>query len=166
MPPVGIGDPEHLRAEMSASGVDRAVLIQTSTFYRWDNRYLRYTASASSNWAVGVCTLDLDNPHSPEILRSLFEWSNIRGIRSIPVADGRSDHPGVRELWAEAPRLNVVIISLIPPQSVLNLQRYSVPSLSQELYSITACLSIQAPITKRPLPRYWNFRGFRIFTLS
>lgn len=33
-PPDGTGSPEHLRREMDASGIDRAMLIQTSSFYR------------------------------------------------------------------------------------------------------------------------------------
>ena len=46
-PPRGTGSPEHLRQEMQNADVDRAVLIQTSTFYRWDNRYLRDTSDAA-----------------------------------------------------------------------------------------------------------------------
>ena len=113
-PPTGTGSPEHLREEMSAAGVDRAVLIQTSTFYRWDNRYLRDTSAASRDWAVGVCTLDPDDPNGPDLLYALVERSNVRGMRSIPAADGGYDHPGVRRLWGEATRLGIVINSLIP----------------------------------------------------
>ena len=113
-PPEGTGAPEHLQREMEAGGVDRAVLIQTSTFYRWDNRFLRDTSTNSREWAVGACTLDPDDPGSPEILRDLVEHSNVRGMRSIPGADGGYDRPGVRRLWSEAMRLGIVINSLIP----------------------------------------------------
>ena len=113
-PPPGTGDPEHLLAEMSIARVDRAVLIQTSTYYRWDNRFIRDLSAASAQWAVGVCTLDPDNPHSPDLLRALVEWSNIRGMRSVPAADGCYDHAGVRDLWSQAMELGVVINSLIP----------------------------------------------------
>ena len=51
-PPGGTGDTSHLRDEMTKAGVDRAVLIQTSTFYRWDNRYLRDTAARSADWSL------------------------------------------------------------------------------------------------------------------
>ncbi len=113
-PPRGTGSPEHLRKEMEASGVDRAVLIQTSTFYRWDNRYTRDTSASATDWAVGVCTLNPDDPHSPDLLYALVERSNIRGMRSIPAANGSYDHPGVRQLWREATSLGIVINSLIP----------------------------------------------------
>ena len=113
-PPSGTGSHEHLRREMDAAGVDRAVLIQTSTFYRWDNRYLRDTSASARDWAVGVCTLDPDDFHSPDVLYALVERSNVRGMRSIAAADGRYDHPGVRQLWAEATRLGIVINSQIP----------------------------------------------------
>jgi predicted TIM-barrel fold metal-dependent hydrolase len=113
-PADGTGAPEHLQREMKAAGVDRAVLIQTSTFYRWDNRFLRDTSTNSRDWAVGSCTLDPDDPGSPEILRDLVEHSNVRGMRSIPGADGGYDCTGVRHLWSEAMRLGIVINSLIP----------------------------------------------------
>lgn len=116
-PPPGTGDAAHLREEMAAAGVDRACLIQTSSFYRWDNRYTRDTAAGSPDWAAGVCTLDPDNVHSPEILRSLTERSNIRGMRSVPAADGRLDHPGVRALWATARDLGIVINVLAPTEA-------------------------------------------------
>jgi L-fuconolactonase len=113
-PPDGTGSPEHLRREMDASGVDRAMLIQTSSFYRWDNRYLRDTSADARGWAAGVCTLNPDDPHAPEILHSLAQRSNVKGMRCVAAADGRYDHPGVRGLWREAARLGVVINALVP----------------------------------------------------
>jgi predicted TIM-barrel fold metal-dependent hydrolase len=113
-PAVGTGSPEHLQEEMKASGVDRAVLIQTSSFYRWDNRYLRDTAAASRDWAVGVCTLNPDDPHSPDILYSLVSRYNVKGLRSVPAADGSYDHPGVRRLWSAATSLGITVAALIP----------------------------------------------------
>ena len=113
-PPTGTGNPEHLREEMKAAGVDRAVLIQTSSFYRWDNRFLRDTAALARDWAVGVCTLDPDDPHGPDLLYALVDRSNVRGMRSVAASNGRYDDPGVRRLWGEASRLGIVINSLIP----------------------------------------------------
>ena len=89
-------------------------MIQTSTFYRWDNRFVRDIAAGARDWAVGVCTLDPDDPRSPDLLYALVERSNVRGMRSIPAADGRYDHPGVRRLWSQAMGLGIVINSLIP----------------------------------------------------
>ena len=67
------------QAEMEASGVDRAVLIQTNSFYGTDNHFIRDLSATSSDWAVGVCNLDPDDPHSPDVLYSFVERSNIRG---------------------------------------------------------------------------------------
>ncbi|MFP6594729.1 MAG: amidohydrolase family protein, partial [Dehalococcoidia bacterium] len=113
-PPPGTGDPDHLRAEMLKAGVDRACLIQTSTFYRWDNRFTRDTSAGATDWAAGVCTLDPDNVHSAEIMYSLVDRANIKGMRSVPAADGSLDHPGVRALWAQAQELGIVINVLVP----------------------------------------------------
>ena len=113
-PPDGAGSLEHLRREMAAAGVDRAMLIQTSSFYRWDNRYLRDTSAAARQWAAGVCTLDPDDPRGPDILYALAQRYNVRGMRSIAAGDGRYDHPGVRRLWREAARLGVGIDALLP----------------------------------------------------
>ena len=118
-PPPGTGDPDHLREEMARAGVDRVCLIQTSSFYRWDNRFTRDISKSASGanapgWAAGVCTLDPDNVHSPEILHALVEQSNIKGMRCVPAADGSLDHPGVRALWRQALELGIVINALVP----------------------------------------------------
>jgi predicted TIM-barrel fold metal-dependent hydrolase len=112
-PPKGTGTVAHLRREMKASGVSYATAIQTSTFYRFDNRFTTDAARANSDWMVGVCTLDPDDPHSPGLLENYVRESNVRGMRSIPAADGRLDHPGVRELWATAEKLGIVINVLV-----------------------------------------------------
>jgi predicted TIM-barrel fold metal-dependent hydrolase len=75
---------------------------------------VRDTSEAARDWAVGVCTLDPDDPHSPEVLYALVERSNVKGMRSVPASDGGYDHPGVRRLWGEAERLGIVINSLVP----------------------------------------------------
>lgn len=112
-PPAGKGSLEHLRQESKANGVDRACLIQTSTFYRWDNRYICDSAKASRAWAAGVCTLDPDDPHSPGLLKQYIREYELKGMRSIPAKDGRLDHPGVRALWQTASDEGVVINVLI-----------------------------------------------------
>ncbi len=115
-PPPGAGSVEHLRREMEASGVDRAVLIQTNSFYGTDNHFIRDLSATSSDWAVGVCNLDPDDPHSPDVLYSFVERSNIRGLRSIWDVYVRPDPPGVRRLWSEADRLGIVVNALVPVQ--------------------------------------------------
>jgi len=115
-PPVPTGTVEDLRKEMEVSGVDRAVLIQTSTFYRWDNQFTCDTSAESRDWAVGVCNLDPDDPSSTDILGTLVRKYNIKGLRSIWEVYGRPDHPGIRRLWSEASKLGIVVNALVPLQ--------------------------------------------------
>ena len=112
-PPQGTGTLTHLRREMKAAGVRYVTAIQTSTFYRWDNRFTADSSRANPDWMGGVCTLDPDDPHSPGLLEQYAREYNVRGMRSIPAADGRLDHPGVVKLWQTAERLGIVINVLV-----------------------------------------------------
>jgi L-fuconolactonase len=114
-PPDGTGDVVHLKREMAAAGVARAVLVQTGTAYRWDNRLLADTARANADWAVGVCTLDPAAPESVTELERLVTGHNVRGLRMEPTRgrDSVFDHPGARHLWATAERLGIVICAHI-----------------------------------------------------
>jgi predicted TIM-barrel fold metal-dependent hydrolase len=124
-PPEGTGDIRHLRQEMAAAGVARAVLIQTGTAYRWDNRLLADSARAHADWAVGVCTLDPAAPESVTELERLVAGFNVKGLRMEPARLDRTlvrrtlvrpptfDHPAARRLWAAAQRLKVVLCAHI-----------------------------------------------------
>jgi predicted TIM-barrel fold metal-dependent hydrolase len=114
-PPDGTGSLDRLREVSRANGVTAVCAIQTSTFYRFDNRYILDSAGAEPGWLAGVCTLDPDDPGSPAMLERAVRDHGIRGMRSIPAADGRLDHPGVRALWAAATDLGIVINLLIDP---------------------------------------------------
>ena len=115
-PPGGKGSLDDLHAQSRANGVNAACIIQTSTFYRFDNRYICDSAKAASNWTAGVCTLDPDDPHSPALLEQYVRDYGLRGMRSIPASDGRLDHPGVRALWEVAAAQGIVINVLIGPE--------------------------------------------------
>jgi L-fuconolactonase len=108
-PPVGKGTPAHLRAQLAAAGVSFATAVQVSTYYGWDNRFLADTARANVDILVGVCTLNPDDPESPELLERLVRGSNIRGLRSIPGVSGRYVDDGVERLWATADRLGIPV---------------------------------------------------------
>jgi predicted TIM-barrel fold metal-dependent hydrolase len=112
-PPKGTGTLVHLRREMQAAGVKFVTAIQTSTFYRWDNRFTSDSARANPDWMVGVCTLDPDDPHSPGLLQECVRDFNVRGMRSVPAANGKLDHPGVIKLWETAEQLGIVINVLV-----------------------------------------------------
>jgi len=95
------------------NGVTSVCAIQTSTFYRFDNRYICDSALANRSWIAGVCTLNPDDPHAPGMLKHFVEKYGVRGMRSIPAADGKLDHPGVRALWKAGLETGIVINVLV-----------------------------------------------------
>ncbi len=122
-PPGGKGSVDDLRRESRACGVTAVCAIQTSTFYRFDNRYILDSAKANPDWIAGVVTLDPDDRHSPLLLAQYVRDYGIRGLRSIPARDGRLDHPGVRALWDTALAQGIVINALIGREKAADLHR-------------------------------------------
>jgi len=112
-PPGGKGSLEDLQRESAANRVKAVCAIQTSTFYRFDNRYICDSARAHPDWIAGVGTLDPDDPHSPGLLQQFVRNDRIRGMRSIPARDGKLNHPGVRALWKTGSDQGIVINLLI-----------------------------------------------------
>lgn len=112
-PPPGTGTIAHLRREMRDAGVRYVTAIQTSTFYRWDNRFTADASRENREFMVGVCTLDPDDASSPATLEKYVRHDNVRGMRSIAAQSGRLDDPGVAALWSTAERLGIVINVLV-----------------------------------------------------
>jgi len=112
-PPEGTGTIDHLRREMKANGVTNVTAVQTSTFYRWDNRFTADSARKHRDFMVGICTLDPDDSASPELLDRYVKSYNVRGMRSIVAKSGKLDDPGVDRLWGTAERLGIVINALV-----------------------------------------------------
>ncbi len=110
-PPEGTGTVDHLAQNMKEAGVERAVLVQTGSAYRWDNRLLADSARESASWAVGVCTLDPRSDESPAILADLATKHNVRGLRMEETKDVHPlyYHHGAVRLWEAARELGVVI---------------------------------------------------------
>ena len=117
-PPQGTGNIDHLRREAEAMGVARAVLVQTGSAYRWDNRLLADTALAHADWATGVCTLDPAAKESVAELERLVAGFNVKGLRMEPTPSLRPefDHPGANRMWTAARRLGIVICAHIRGQ--------------------------------------------------
>jgi predicted TIM-barrel fold metal-dependent hydrolase len=112
-PPKGTGTLTHLRREMRNAGVKLVTAVQTSTFYRWDNRFTVESARTNRDWMVGICTLDPDDGLSPGLLEHYVRNDNVRGMRTIPASSGNLDDPGVAKLWEKAQRLGIVINAFI-----------------------------------------------------
>jgi predicted TIM-barrel fold metal-dependent hydrolase len=111
-PPGGNAAVEDLRRESQSAGVTAACIVQTSTFYRFDNRYICDSARSNSDWVAGICTLDPDDPYSPSVLAHDTNVYRLRGLRSIPGKDGL-DSEGVRALWKGSADLGIVVNVLI-----------------------------------------------------
>ena len=108
-PPGGKGSLQDLRADMDAAGVSSACIIQTSSFYRFDNRYILDSSKAASEWAAGVVTLNPDDPETPARLKRYVREFGVRGVRSNPAQDGTIDNAGVRALWRAAANAEIVV---------------------------------------------------------
>jgi predicted TIM-barrel fold metal-dependent hydrolase len=108
-PPDRTGTVDHLDRVRKGAGVRSVVVVQATTYYGWDNRFLVDAARANREWVTGVCTLDSDDPQSPELLGQYADGHNIRGLRSYQAADGRLEHPGVIKLWEAAQRAGLVV---------------------------------------------------------
>jgi predicted TIM-barrel fold metal-dependent hydrolase len=105
----GTGTVAHLNRERKGAGVRHVLAVQTTTYYGWDNRFLADSVRANSDWMAGICTLDPDDPHSPDLLAQYAHGHNVRGLRSYQASDGRLDHPGVVRIWEAARRGNLVV---------------------------------------------------------
>jgi predicted TIM-barrel fold metal-dependent hydrolase len=148
-PPAGKGTVAHLRREMKANGVTRVTAIQTSTFYRWDNRFLADSARGHREFMSGVCTLNPDDSGRPALLEKHVRESNVRGMRSIPAKSGRLDDPGVDALWATTERLGIVINVLVNRDKTDEVERLVRRHPSLRLV-IDHCLNLKAGAQLEP----------------
>ena len=98
-----------LKARMDESGVARAVFIQTSTNYGFDNRYVMNSAKENPEWATGVVTLSPYDPSHLEVLEDAVGNYNVRGLRGI---DPIGCEGGYR-LWTRARDLGVVVNCMV-----------------------------------------------------
>lgn len=104
---------EDLKQMMDVVGVDRAVFIQTSTFYGHDNRYVMDSAKKHADWAAGVVTLDPDDASHPDLLADAVKNSNIRGMRGTADSIGRISSPDVYRLWTRAMELGIPVNCMV-----------------------------------------------------
>lgn len=130
-PPAGKGTLEHLREEVRVNQIARVVLVQTGSYYRFDNRLTVDTANANRDWITGVCTLDPQDPESPVLLTQYAHTCNIHGLRFGPTPGCTPvfGHEGHHRLWEAAARLGLVICVLINIESagelIVLLERFS-----------------------------------------
>jgi predicted TIM-barrel fold metal-dependent hydrolase len=98
-PPGTTGSISNLKRVTNANGVAGACIVQATTFYGWDNRFICDTAVSTKPWTAAVCTLDPDDPHSPGLIKHFVEKYGMRALRSYPSKDGKLDSAAVSGLW-------------------------------------------------------------------
>jgi predicted TIM-barrel fold metal-dependent hydrolase len=98
-PPGMSGSFSSLKRLAYENDVSRICIIQPSSYYGWDNRFICDLALAEPCNTAAICTPNPEDRSSPSLVTCLMKQYGIRGIRSLPASDGRIDHPGVRDLW-------------------------------------------------------------------
>jgi L-fuconolactonase len=118
--PGGKGALEDLRAAATANGVTAVRAVHTVSSYDYDNRYLCDVARDNPDWVAGICTLEPDDPASPELLAQCVGEYGVRTLRSTPGDTRRTfDHDGVRALWKACAELGASVdIFLMRPEHV------------------------------------------------
>jgi len=108
-PPGDAGSMTNLERVLKTNGVAGACIVQPSTFYGWDNRFICDGAAGAPRWTAGVCTLNPDDPHSPGLIQHYVKKYGIRALRSVPARDGKIDNPGVVALWRACVESRIVV---------------------------------------------------------
>ncbi len=108
-PPGDTGSVPVLKRTAQEAGVAGVCIVQATTFYGFDNRFICDTAKAEPGWTAGVVTLDPDDPHSPMLIQDLAKRFGVRALRSYPAKNGRMDSPAVAALWKGAGQAGLAI---------------------------------------------------------
>jgi len=99
---------EGLLGLMDDARVDRAVLVQAVSAYRFDNRYVLDSARAHSDRCTSVACLDVAAVGAAATLRRLTEERGARGLRWWALGDEPLDEP--RDVWDEVAALQVPVV--------------------------------------------------------
>ena len=110
---------EQYLAEMADAGIERAVLVQPST-YGWDNGYLCDALKVAPERLAGVCLVDPRSPNAGDELRRWCLEGGCRGLRINVIAE--PDEPawllGRDALWDVAEELGVSVSFQVRPEQV------------------------------------------------
>jgi L-fuconolactonase len=114
-----------LEAEMSAAGVDRAILVQGVGAYSYDNRYVADCAEARPGHFVAACCVDATATDAVATLQSWLARSGVDGVRLFALsAKGPSwlAEERTRGLWETAEKAGAHVIVTIFPQQLPELE--------------------------------------------
>jgi L-fuconolactonase len=142
-PPGTTGSVASLERVIKANGVAGVCIVQATTFYGWDNRFICDTAVSTARWSAAVCTLDPDDPHSPGLIQHYAKKYGIRALRSYPAKDGKLDNPSVAALWKACGEAGLVVNVLCNRDNGGALARM-LEKFSRQPVVIDHCLNLEA----------------------
>ena len=111
-------DLDGLLRQLDKAGVSKAAIVQASTAYGFDNRYVADSIEGHQDRLIGVCSVDFRASDAVGQIKHWVYERNFAGVR-IRAADGttpvpsetRLDDPSIDPVWAylEAQRIPVCI---------------------------------------------------------
>lgn len=112
-PPGMSGSFSSLKKLADENEVSKICVIQPSSFYGWDNRFVCDVALAEPDNIAVICTVNPDDRKAPALVSHLKKQYRIRGIRCFPASNGHLNHPGVRDIWRACTDEDITINVLI-----------------------------------------------------
>ena len=142
-PAGGSGSLTNLERVINSNGVAGACIVQPSTFYGWDNRFICDTALKTQRWTAGVCTLDPDDPHSPGLIQHYVKKYGIRALRSVPARDRKIDSPAVGALWRACVEAGIVV-NVLCDRDNTDALAHMLEKFPRQAVVIDHCLNLKA----------------------
>jgi len=142
-PPGSAGSLANLRRVIAANDVNGVCIVQPSSFYAWDNRFICDTALKTPQWTAGVCTIDPDDVHSPGLVRHYVKKYGIRALRSVPGRDGKIDSPAVVDLWRACEESGIVV-NVLCDRNNTDALAHMLEKFPRQFVVIDHCLNLKA----------------------
>ena len=162
-PPKWVGSAEHLHHLSHATGVSAVRMIQTVSFYGYDNSYLCDATVEHRDWACGVCTLDPDDPRSAGLLRQFVRKYGVKSLRSIPSPKAKSfDAPSVRSLWKVAVDEGITIDLFLMQYAMVESASKMMSAFPSLTYGFCHCMDLKpGPNLQRDLKAVLDLSRFK-----
>lgn len=119
---------EQLLAEMDEAGVVRAVLVQASTVYGYDNRYVADSVQRYPDRFSGVCCVDVRAPDAAGRLRHWIHTRRLIGMRIFTSGSAAADDsewlddPATFPAWETVAELDIPICLQMKASAFVRLQ--------------------------------------------
>ena len=108
-------DAEGLMAQMDASSVDRAILVQGVGAYSFDNRYATDAAAKHPTRFTSAVCVDVRVPDAAQTLRTWAREHGARGVRLFAIGERgfEIDDPSTHALWRVASEEGLHVITTL-----------------------------------------------------